>query len=101
MARKSVLKNPVPAIKHKKCVVAFLVRVDKGKDTQAAFGKKLISALSFLQAHIDKHSLFFVIDESDSSRPPIKEKADLPVYQVILRRYFAIPNERAFDTTSL
>ena len=66
---------------------------DKGKDTQARFGKKFIAALSFLQAHIDMNSLFFAIDESDSSRPPLKEKADLPVYQVILRRYFAIPNE--------
>ena len=99
-AKKAPLKSSVPAIRHKKCVVAFSVRVDKGKDTQAAFGKKLIAGLSFLQAHIDKHSLFFAIDESDSSRPPIKEKADLPAYQVILRRYFAIPNERAFDNVN-
>jgi hypothetical protein len=81
-------------------VVAFSVRVDKGKDTKAAFGKKLISALSFLQAHIDKSALFFAIDESDPSRPPIKEKADRPIYQVILRRYFAIPNKRAFDNVN-
>ena len=100
VTKKAPPKNSVPAIRHKKCVVAFSVRVDKGKDTQAAFGKKLITALSFLQAHIDKNSLFFAIDESDSSRPPIKEKADLPIYQVILRRYFAIPNERAFDNVN-
>ena len=100
VARKSVLKNHTPAIKHKMCVVAFSVRVNKGKDTQAALDKKLISALSFLQAHIDKHTLFFAINESASSRPPIKEKADLPVYQVILRRYFAIPNKRAFDNVN-
>ena len=66
----------------------------------AAFGKKLITALSFLQAHFDKNALFFAIDKLDSSRPPIKEKADLPVYQVILRRYFAIPNDRAFDNVN-
>ena len=81
-------------------MVAFSVRVDKGKDTQAAFCKKLISALSFLQAHIDTHTSFFAIDESDSSRPPIRGKADLPIYQVILCRYFAIPNERAFDNVN-
>ena len=100
MARKPVTQTPAPVIKHKKCVVAFSVRVDKGKDTQAAFCKKLISALSFLQGHIHKHTSFFAIDESDSSRLPIKEKADLPIYQVILRRYFAIPNERAFDNVN-
>jgi hypothetical protein len=36
----------------------------------------------------------------DPSRPPIKEKADVPVYQVILRRYFAIPNKRTFDNVN-
>ena len=79
MTKKSVLTKHAPVIKYKMCVVAFSVWVDKGKDTQAAFGKKLITALSFLQAHIDKNALFFAIDKSDSSRPPIKEKADLPV----------------------
>jgi len=91
-------KDKTPRVTHKKCVVAFSVRVDKGKDTQAAFGKKIISALSFLQTHIDKHAAFFAIDCTDSSKPPIKEKADLPGFQVILRRYFAIPNSRAFDS---
>lgn len=91
-------KDKSPRVTHKKCVVSFSVRVDKGKDTQAAFGKKIIAALSFLQTHIDKHAVFFAIDSTDSSKPPIKEKADLPVFQVILRRYFAIPNPRAFDS---
>jgi hypothetical protein len=36
----------------------------------------------------------------DSSRPPIKEKADIPAFQVILRRYFDNPNERAFDSVN-
>jgi hypothetical protein len=62
--------------------------------------KKIIAALSFLQTHIDKHAAFFAIDGLDSSRPPIKEKADLPGFQVILRRYFAIPSERAFDNVN-
>ena len=89
-----------PRITHNKCVVSFSVRVDRGKDTQAAFGKKIIAALLFIQQHIDKHTAFFALDSTDSSRPPIKEKADLPGFQVILRRYFAIPNGRAFDTVN-
>ncbi len=97
---KGVTKKPVPAITHKKCVVAFSVRVDKRKDTQAAFGKKIIAALSFLQTHINKHAAFFAIDGSDSSRPPIKENTDLPGFQVILRRYFTITSERAFDNVN-
>jgi hypothetical protein len=45
---KGVSRKPETVVKYKKCVVAFAIRVDKGKDTQAAFGKKLIAALSFL-----------------------------------------------------
>ncbi len=75
-----------------------MIRVDKGKDTKAAFDKKIVAALSFLQNYIDKHAAFFSIDGSDSSRPPIKEKADVPAFQVILRKYFDIPNKRAFDS---
>jgi hypothetical protein len=36
----------------------------------------------------------------DSSRPPIKEKADVPAFQVILRKYFDIPNKRVFDSVN-
>jgi hypothetical protein len=97
---KGATEKSAPAIAHKKCVVAFSVRVDKGKDTQAVFGKKIIAALSFLQTHIDKQAAFFAIDGLVSDRPPIKEKADLPGFQVILRRYFAIPSDRAFDNVN-
>ena len=97
---KAVTKKLAPAITHKKCVVASSVRVDKGKDTQAAFGKKIIATLSFLRTHIDKHAVFFAIDGSDSIRPPIKEKSDLPGFQVILHRYFVIPSERAFNNVN-
>ncbi len=97
---KGAKEKLAPVITHKKCVVAFSVRADKGKDTQAAFGKKIIAALSFLQTHIDKQAAFFGIDGSVSDRPPIKEKADLPGFQVILRRYFAIPSDRAFDNVN-
>ncbi len=87
-------------IQYNKCVICFAIRVDKGKDTKAGFNKKIIAGFSFLQNYINKHTAFFSIDNSDSSRPPIKEKADLPAFQVKLRRYFDIPNERAFDSVN-
>jgi hypothetical protein len=85
-------------VQYKKCVVAFVIRVDKGKDNKVAFDKKIVAALSFLQNYIDKHAAFFFINGLDSSRLPIKEKANVPAFQVILRKYFDIPNERAFDS---
>ncbi len=97
---KGATEKSAPAIAHKKCVVAFSVRVDKGEDTQVAFGKKIIAALSFLQTHINKQAAFFAINGSVSDRPPIKKKADLPGFQVILRRYFTIPSDRAFDNVN-
>ena len=93
-------QEPVTKVTDNKCVVSFAIRVDKGKDTKAGFDKKLITGLSFIQTYIDKHAAFFAIDKSDSSRPPIREKADLPAFQVILRCYFDIPNERAFDNVN-
>jgi hypothetical protein len=87
-------------VKYNKCVVAFAIRVDKGKDTKAGFDKKIVAALSFLQTYIDKYAAFFSINKLDSSRPPIKEKAGVPAFQVILRRYFDIPNNRAFDSVN-
>jgi hypothetical protein len=89
-----------PEVKYNKFVVAFAIRVDKGKDTKAGFDKKIVAALSFPQTNIDKHAAFFSIDKLDSSRPPIKEKTDVPAFQVILRRYFDIPNKRAFDSVN-
>jgi hypothetical protein len=97
-ASKGAAWRPEAKVKYNKCVVAFAIRVDKGKDTEAAFDKKIVADLSFLQNYIDKHAAFFSIDASDSSRPPIKEKADVPAFQVILRKYFDIPNKKAFDS---
>jgi hypothetical protein len=99
-ASKGALQKTEPKVKYNKCVVAFAIRVDMGKDTKAGFDKKIVAALSFLQTYINKHAAFFSINESDSSRPPIKEKADIPAFQVILRRYFDIPNKRAFDSVN-
>jgi hypothetical protein len=70
----------------------------RGKiDTKADFDKKIVAALSFLQTYINKYVAFFSIDELDSSRPPIKEKAEVSAFQVILRRYFDISNKEFFD----
>jgi hypothetical protein len=87
-------------VKYNKRVVAFAIKFDKGKDTKAGFDKKIVAALSFLQTYIDKPAAFFSIDKLDSSRPPIKEKAEVPAFKVILRRYFDIPNKRAFNSVN-
>ncbi len=87
-------------MKYNKCLVAFAIRVDKGKDTKAGFDKKIVAALSFLQIYIGKHAALFSIDGLDLSRPPIKEKTDVLAFQVILCRYFDIPNKRAFDSVN-
>ena len=73
-----VTQEPTIEVTYNKCVVSFAIRVDKGKDTKAGFDKKVITGLSFIQTYIYKHAAFFAIDKSDSSRPPIQEKADLP-----------------------
>jgi hypothetical protein len=79
-AGKGAARRPESKVQYKKCVVAFVIRVDKGEDTKVAFDKKIVAALSFLQNYIDKHAAFFSINGSDSSRPPIKEKADVPAF---------------------
>ena len=58
-------------ITYNKRVVSFMIRIDKGKDTKVGFNKKVIAGLSFIQTYINKHTAFFAIDKSDSSRPPI------------------------------
>jgi hypothetical protein len=99
-ASKGALWKSEPKVKYNKCVVAFAIRVDKGKDTKVGFDKKIATALSFLQTYINKHAAFFSINRLDSSRPPIKEKADVPAFQVILHRYFDIPNKRAINSVN-
>ncbi len=39
---KGALWKPEPKVKYNKCVVAFAIRVDKGKDTKAGFDKKML-----------------------------------------------------------
>ncbi len=99
-ASKGASRKPEPKVKYSKCVVAFAIRVDKEKDTKAGFDKKIVAALSFLQTYINKHVAFFSTNKLDLSRPPIKEKADVPAFQVILCKHFDIPNKRAFDSVN-
>jgi hypothetical protein len=52
-----------------------------------------------MQTYIDKHASFHLIGKDQTARP-IKEKTDMPKYQVMMRIYFSIPNSRAFDNVS-
>jgi hypothetical protein len=52
-----------------------------------------------MQTYIDKYASFHPIGK-DQTAKPIREKADMPKYQVTLRSYFRIPNPWAFDNVS-
>ncbi len=86
-------------IEYKKCVVGFAIRVDKGNNTKGGFDKKLLKGLTFMQTYIDKHASFHPIGKDQTARP-IKEKTDIPKYQVTMKSYFSIPNPRAFNNVS-
>jgi hypothetical protein len=86
-------------IEYKKCIVGFAIRVDKGSNTKGGFDKKLIEGLTFMQTYINKHASFHLIGK-DQTAKPIKEKTDMPKYQVTMRSYFSIPNPRAFNNVS-
>ncbi len=99
-ASKEVPRKSEPGVKYNKCVVAFAIQVNMGNNAEAGFDKKMIAALSFIQTYIDKHAASLPIDGLDPSKCSIKEKADLPAFQVVLRSYFEIPNPRAFDSVN-
>jgi hypothetical protein len=80
-------------------MVGFMVRVDKGNNTKGGFDKKIIKGLTFMQTYIDKNPSFHPIG-LDKTLKPIKEKGDMTKYQVMMRNYFSIPNQRAFDNMS-
>ncbi len=87
-------------IKYKKCIIGFLIRVGKGNNTKGGFNKKLTEGLTLMQTYTNKHTSFHLIGK-DQTAKPIKEKTDMPKYQVTLRRsYFSIPNPRALDNVS-
>ncbi len=52
--------------------------------------------LAFMQTYIDQHASFHPIRPSKAFKP-IKEKGNMPKYQVTLQNYFCISNARAFD----
>jgi hypothetical protein len=47
-ASKGASRKLEPEVKYNKCVVAFAIRVVKGKDSKVGFDKKIVAALSFL-----------------------------------------------------
>ncbi len=83
-------------MEYKTCVVSFAVRVDNMKDTKGGFEKKLLEGLAFIQTYIDQHASFHQIRPSKAFKP-IKEKGNMPKYQVTLQNYFCVPNARAFN----
>ncbi len=74
-------------IKYKKCIISFAIRVDKGNNTKGGFNKKLTEGLTFMQTYINKHPSFHLIGK-DQTAKPIKEKTDVPKYQVTMSSYF-------------
>jgi hypothetical protein len=78
-----------------KCVVGFAICVDKGNKAKGGFDKKISKGLTFLREHLDKAACILPSGK-DRQLSPIKTKADLPKYQVIMKNYFNIPNPMAF-----
>ncbi len=60
------------------------------------FDKKIGEALRFLCLHIDPKACFHLFTK-DKSLGPIKEKINLPKFQVTMQTYFSIPNPAAFS----
>jgi hypothetical protein len=59
--------------------VGFAIRVDKGNNTKAAFDKKLMEGLTFIQQYVDKRACFLP-HEKDKKLEPIRSKMS---YQVM------------------
>jgi hypothetical protein len=94
MVGKEVVKEK--EIGYKTCVVGFAVCVNKTKDTKGGFNKKLLEGLLFMQTYINQHTSFHPIKPGTRLKP-IKEKGELPKFQVTSWNYFCVPNPRAFD----
>jgi hypothetical protein len=83
-----------------KCVVGFAIRIDKGNKAKGSFAKKISEGLTFLREYLDKAACILPSGK-DWHLSPIKTKADLPKYQVIMKNYFFnIPNPMAFLNVS-
>ncbi len=81
------------------CVVGFAIRVDKGNYAKEGFNNKIAESLAFLCEYLDKAACFLP-SRKDQQLGPIKSKADIPKYQVIMKNYFSIPNPMAFANVS-
>jgi hypothetical protein len=81
---------------YQKCIVGFAIRVDKGQKSKEIFDKKVGEALFFLRTHIDEESCFLPLS-ANKILGPIKEKSDMPKFQVTSRKYFSIPHPQAFS----
>jgi hypothetical protein len=60
--------------------------------------KKSLEVFHFCRCILTNTSFHAI--RKDSKIKPIKEKDDMPKYQVMMRNYFSIPNPRAFDNVS-
>jgi hypothetical protein len=83
-------------VTYQKCIVGFTIRVDKGQKSKENFDKKVGEALFFLRSHINKESCFIPL-AANKTLGSIKEKQDMPKFQVTSRKYFSIPNPQAFS----
>jgi hypothetical protein len=79
-----------------KCVVGFVIRINKGNNAKGGFNKKIVEGLSFLLKELDKAACILPSGK-DQRLNPIKTKVDLPKYQVTMKNYFNIPNPMAFS----
>ncbi len=82
-----------------KCVVDFAIQVDKGNNAKGGFNKKISEGLAFLYQYLDKAACI-IPSGKDPRLNPIKSKTDLPKYQVIMKKYFSIPNPMAFSNVA-
>ncbi len=67
----------------------------KGQKSKENFDKKVGEALTFLRHHFHPEACFLLI-KPDNNLGPIKEKSDLPKFQVTRRQYFSFLNLQTF-----
>ncbi len=73
-----------PGFLYRKFVVCFVIRIEKGQKSKENFDKKVGKALTFLKQHNDPEACFLPI-KLEKNLGPIKDKADLPKFQVTSR----------------
>ncbi len=74
--------------------------MDKGNNAKGGFNKKISEGLAFLHKYLDKAACILPSGK-DQQLNPIKSKADIPKYQVIMTNYyFSIPNLMAFSNVT-